>query len=96
MGLLMKRYILNNQRALVLREKKIIYISLRDFYMDSSKYLTIGINTLNLYLRSQTFNETTIINYKFNVYILIYINNFIIIRFKEAISVLNWIKGELK
>ena len=49
---ILTRYILNNQKTLILREKKTIYISLKDLYMDLSKYLIININILNLYLRS--------------------------------------------
>ena len=36
----------------MLREKKIIYINLRDFYINLSKHLVININILDLYLRS--------------------------------------------
>ena len=48
----MKKYILNNQRTLVLREKKTIYTSLKDLYINLNKHLIIGTDTLNLHLRS--------------------------------------------
>ena len=52
MNLLIKKYILNNQKTLILREKKTIYISLRDLYINLSKYLIININILDFYLRN--------------------------------------------
>ena len=46
--------------------------------------------------RQSDYDQCLFINYELNVYILMYVDDFIVAGPKEAMPALNWVKGELK